>query len=264
MAKRPPDRGSHRDGYCAADGRWRPPRPEGLARLLARAGYGARPRTEAMVRLGRLEVDGQVVTDPGLQITDQSDVLLDGEPLCEAPRRYLALNKPPGSESQVDGVGWRGLAHLLPADAVGLEPAGRLDTRTGGLLLVSNDLDWNRHVCESAALERCYEVLVSGHMTAVVLDVIEAGILLPNRGLFQPHRAELLAQDGNQARVLVALRGDHVRKVRAAFASLLFEVMELTRVSIGPVGLGGIPRGCHRELTEEERRQLTPPPDKGP
>lgn len=262
MAKHPPDRGSHRDGYRAADGRWRPPRPEGLARLLARAGYGARPRTEVMVRSGRVQVDGQVVTDPGLQITAESDVLLDDAPLCEAPRRYLALNKPAGSESQVDGSGWRGLAHLLPADAVGLEPAGRLDTRTGGLLLISNDLDWNRHASESATLERCYEVLVAGHMTTMVLDVIEAGILLPNRGLFQPHRAELLAEDGNRARVLVALRGDHVRKIRAAFASLLFEVMELTRVSIGPVSLGAMPSGRHRELTEDERRQLMPP-DKG-
>jgi 23S rRNA pseudouridine2605 synthase len=263
MAKHPPDRGSSRERYRAVDGRWRPPRPEGLARLLARAGYGARPRTEAMVRVGRVQVDGQVVTDPGLQITGQSDVLLDGAPLCEAPRRYLALNKPAAAESQVDGSGWRGLAHLLPADAVGLEPSGRLDTRTGGLLLISNDLDWNRHASESATLERCYEVLVTGQMNTMVLDVIEAGILLPNRGLFQPHRAELLAQEGSQARVLVALRGDHVRKIRAAFGSLLFEVVALTRVSIGPVCLGAVPRGCHRELTEDERRQLTPPPDKG-
>lgn len=263
MAKHPADRGSSRDGYRAADGRWRPPRPEGLARLLARAGYGARPRTEAMVRQGRLRVDGQVVTDPGLKITRESEVWLDEAPLCEAPRRYLALNKPPNCESQIDGTGWRGLAHLLPADAVGLEAAGRLDTRTGGLLLISNDQDWNRHASESSTLERCYEVEVSGQMNAMVLDVIEAGISLPNRGLFRPHRAELLAQEGNRARVLIALRGDHVRKVRAAFGSLLFEVIQLTRVSIGPVQLGTLPRGRHRDLTEDERQQLAPPPPKG-
>lgn len=263
MAKHPADRGSSRDGYRAADGRWRPPRPEGLARLLARAGYGARPRTEAMVRQGRLRVDGQVVTDPGLKITSESDVWLDQVPLCEAPRRYLALNKPPGCDSQIDSSGWRGLAHLLPSGAVGLEPAGRLDTRTGGLLLISNDQDWNGHVRESTSLERCYEVLVSGQLNAMVLDVIEAGISLPNRGVFRPHRAELLAQDGDRARVLIALRGDHVRKVRAAFGSLLYEVLQLTRVSVGPVGLGALPRGRHRDLTDDEYRQLAPPPPKG-
>jgi len=263
MAKHSADRGSSRDRYRAADGRWRPPRPEGLARLLSRAGYGARPRTEAMVRQGRLRVDGEVVTDPGFKITSESDVRLDEAPLREAPRRYLALNKPPGCECQIDGPGWRGLAHLLPADAVGLEPAGRLDARTGGLLLISNDQEWNRHVSESTTLERCYEVQVSGQMNAMVLDVIEAGISLPNRGLFRPHRAELLDQEGDRARVLIALRGDHIRKVRAAFGSLLYEVLRLTRVSIGPVVLGALPRGRHRDLTDDECRQLWPPPPKG-
>ncbi len=44
--------------YRAADGRWRPPRAEGLARVLAKAGYGARARAADMGRAGRVTVDG--------------------------------------------------------------------------------------------------------------------------------------------------------------------------------------------------------------
>ncbi len=263
MAKRSPQTAIDYDAYRAPDGCWRPPRPEGLARVLAKAGYGARPRAEDLVRSGRVRVNGKVETDPGCKICVDSDLILDGEPLCEAPRRYLALHKPPGCECQVVGAGSRGLGILLPAASVGLEPAGRLDARGGGLLLLSNDLRWNQHVAESDRLERRFEVVVSGQMNSMALDVVRAGISLTNQGAFRPDRVELLVQDGGQARLLVALRGDHARKVRLAFASLLYEVLSLTRVGIGPVELDALARGRHRDLTPDELRQLEPPQEEG-
>ncbi|MEZ4388235.1 MAG: S4 domain-containing protein [Candidatus Krumholzibacteriia bacterium] len=258
MVKHTPARGQNDGAYRAADGRWRPPRPEGLARVLAKAGYGARPRAEALVRSGRVEVDGRAVTDPGVSVTLSSDIRLDGAPLREAPRRYLAVHKPAGVESQLGCGGLRALERLLPPDAVGLEPAGRLDARSAGLLLVSNDLRWNQHVCESENLERRYEVLVRGHMRSGVLDVVQAGISLPSQGAFRPDRVELLGREGEDVRLLVVLRGDHARKVRVAFASLRFDVVSLSRVGIGPVSLATVVRGRARDLTAEERHLLAP------
>lgn len=244
------------DAYRAHDGRWRPPRPEGLARVLAKAGYGARPRTEAICRDGRVTVDGITVTDPGACITRDSVIVLDGAPLVEAPRRYLALHKPPGHECLISGG--RSLERLLPDDAIGLEPAGRLDVRATGLLLLSNDLSWNQHISGSPDLERRYEVVVSGHVSEIQLDVMLAGIVLSGRGTFRPERVELIGESVSESRVLVALRGDHARKVRAAFTSLLLEVTRLTRVGIGAVSLGDLRGGHHRDLTAREQQALMP------
>jgi len=263
MAKQTPDRGVGYHKYRAADGCWRPPRPEGLARVLAKAGYGARPRTVEIVQAGRVQIDGKVVSDPGAAVAPASVVLLDEEPLTEAPRRYLVLNKPSGLECQLRGGGSRDLTHMMPVDAVGLEVAGRMDARNSGLLLISNDLRWNRLVAESELLERVFHVLVTGVVTSLVLDVLRAGINIQNQGTLRPRKVKIVRQADGRALVAVALRGDHARKVRAAFASLRCEVETLTLAEVGPVNVDDLSRGSVRDLSPEEQRQLLPPDARG-
>lgn len=263
MPNKPTDRGDGYQKYRAADGCWRPPRPEGLARLLARAGYGARPRTTQIVQAGRVQIDGEVETDPGAAVSARSEVLLDGVKLCEAPRRYLVMNKPPGVECQIDGSGNRGLALLLPEDGVGLEVAGRMDPRSSGVLLLSNDLRWNRLVAESETLERVFHVLVRGQVTTLVLDMLRGGLTIPSQGTLRPSAVEVVQEQEARTMVAVTLRGDHARKVRAAFSSLRCDVKSVTLVAMGPVTLGSLVRGRLRDLDPDEQRQLLPPDVRG-
>ncbi|MBD3222135.1 hypothetical protein GF314_12940 [bacterium] len=256
-------RASGYGAYRAPDGRWRPPRTEGLARLLARAGYGARPRTSALVRDGRVTIGGEVVTDPGHPVEPDDEVRLDGEILAEAPRLYLVVHKPVGFDCQLHGRDLRSVARLLPDDAIGLEPAGRLDVRTTGILLVSNDLRWNSHVAESSELERRYEVWVSGDVKPMLLDVLRGGISLPGGAPFRPVAIDDLGREGATTRLAVVLCGEHARTIRAAFGSVRCEVTSMARTGFGPVSLGTLGRGEWRVLSDEEVGRLGPPPSKG-
>jgi len=242
--------------YRCADGSWRPPRAEGLARVLAKAGYGARTRTEDLVRAGRVAVDGRVASDPATAVEPGQEIRLDGNLLCEAPRRYVAMSKPSGADCQARrGVG-RSVHDYLPADAVGLEPAGRLDARARGLLLLSNDQWWNTRVAQDPTLERTYEVLVSGTVSTVELDVIRAGMILPSLGSFKPVRADVLAEEDQRTRLVMVLRGGQQRQIRPVLITLRHEVLWLVRTGIGAVTLKGLHPGQWRELTDAEVRQL--------
>lgn len=253
--------GSPWPAYRQADGSWRPPRREGLARLLAKAGYGARPRTEALVRQGRLTVDGRVVRDPGHPVEPESAVRLDGEVLREAPRHYLAMHKPGGVECQPQGGSRNDVGRYLTADLIGLEAAGRVAARSRGLLLLSNDHWWNTLVCANDRLERGYEVLIDGQVGRAELDVICAGMHLPALGHVRADLAVVVGERPEGSVVRVSIRGGHDRQIRASFAAVRRQVLRQVRISLGPVTLHGLDGGQHRALNAAEIRALVGPQD---
>ncbi len=254
-----PDKNRPQREYHCADGSWRPSRPEGLARVIAKAGYGARPRVEAVVRAGRVTVDGVVELDPGRAVDRPHEVRLDGVVLREAPRRYLLLHKPAGVDCQERRHAGRWIGDYLPEDATGLEPVGRLDLRSRGLLLVSNDLAWNDAVSRDHKLERRYEVAVSGTVSSPVLDVLRAGMSVAGQGPFRPMQVEVLVAADDRTRIGLLVRGGHQRLVRTVFTNLRHEVLSIVRTGLGPVTLADLPSGGSRDLKQAEIQRLATP-----
>jgi 23S rRNA pseudouridine2605 synthase len=224
--------------------------------VLAKAGYGARPRAEAIVREGRVRIDGRIVDDPGHPVEPTSEVVLDGARLREVDRHYFLLHKPRGVDCQERRHAGRWLGDLLPDTCVGLEPAGRLDTRARGLLLVSNDLWWNARVAENADLERRYEIVVRGTVRTLVLDLLRAGVTVPSQGTFRPESVRVAGESEQQTTLVIGVRGGHHRQVRAVLTSLRLEIVSLARTGLGPLDLERLAPGDFRELATAEIGQL--------
>lgn len=239
--------------YRGRDGVWLPPKREGLARVLAKAGYGARPRAEALIMAGRLTVDGRVVRDPAQPVTSRSEIRLDGQILCEAVRHYLALNKPAGVDCQPAGSGHlRHVGRYLGGEMIGLESAGRLAISLRGLVLLSNDLWWNTRVCQNAGLVRSYEVFLKGRVNGSELAVIQAGMAQPTRGHFKAETVSVADQREQGTLIALTVKGGHDRQIRSAFTALHREVLWVARTAMGPVTLQGLAGGQHRALTAAE------------
>jgi 23S rRNA pseudouridine2605 synthase len=238
--------------YRSSGGVWRPPRREGLARVLAKAGYGARPRALALVQAGRITVDGHVVRDGGHAVSPQSDIRLDGEILREAVRQYIVMNKPSGIACQQNTNYEHSVINYLPGDMVGLEPAGRLATRARGLVVMSNDLWWNTRVTQNRRLQRGYEVLVSARIGESEFGVLSAGMSLPGHGFFKADAVCLISEQEQGFLVSLKTTGGHDRHIRSAFKALRHEVVRLTRVSLGSVILDGLISGRFRTLSDQE------------
>jgi 23S rRNA pseudouridine2605 synthase len=239
---------------------WRPERPMGLSRALMKAGYGTRRWADAAVAAGRVRVGADVVTDPLRMIAANADVFLDDKPLVRVESVYYAFHKPLRVVCRPeDGPGRRQVQDFLPQEAIGLRTAGRLDARTSGLLLISNDGAWITRVTGAADCEHEYKVQVEGEVSDLQLTVIDAGIVLPGLGTFRPAAVNVLTRGRGRTMLSLTLRGGQARQMRRMLATLRHKVLMVRRERRGGVSLGDRAPGGLRPLTAQEVASFAAP-----
>jgi|GEM_PF-976860 len=234
-------------------GPWKFSRPIGLARALMKAGYGTRKQTAQMIADGRISVDEEVVLNPNLMLEPGSRIFLDEEPLSELKHSYLAFHKPVRTVcSPSDGAEKRLVSDYFPRDIPGLQTAGRLDARTSGLLLISNDRPWNNLVTGSSTLEQEYRFQVAGELTDLEISVMGSGVILPSMGLFKPLSVKVVEILNGRTVVNMVVREGKIRQVRRMLSTLRHKVLLVRRIRVGSIRLGDLPVGGIRHLTPGE------------
>jgi 23S rRNA pseudouridine2605 synthase len=227
------------------------PRRLRLQVFLARAGVASRRASEDLILQGRVTVNGETVRVLGTKAGEGDEVRLDGALLAMENRfHYLALNKPPlylCASSDPEG---RPLAKsLLPQD-IGerLYNVGRLDYRSSGLILFTNDGNFAGRVGHpSGNIEKEYLVEASGAIPDSVLEAFQQGVEIEGE-LFRCRRIERL---GRKSLRIVLVEGKN-REIRRVFSHFHLHPERLQRIRIGPVLLGGLEEGKSRPLTQEE------------
>jgi len=248
-----PDQAAPRGPGAGAPRPWQPPRKMGLARALQQAGWGTRRQTELLVGTGRVSVDDEPCTDPRRAVEPGNIIALDGKPLTTVKFRYFAFHKPARVVcAPSDGPNRRLVAEFLPTDVPGLRPAGRLDGKTTGLLLISNDRAWNAEVAGSAHLEQEYRLQLEGELTDLEVGVLTAGVHLPNLGVFRPLSVRIIERMAGRTVLALVVREGKIRQVRRMFSTLRHKITLLRRVRIGEIRLGDLAAGGLRALTEAE------------
>jgi 23S rRNA pseudouridine2605 synthase len=176
---------------------------------------------------------------------------VDGRAVRQAPRVWLALNKPIGYVvSRGDAERRPTVFDLLPK-VPGLTYVGRLDVMTSGLLLLTTDgAAAHRLTHPRFAVERTYWMRVHGADAGVVRRMLAAPVVVDGR----PVRVvrSRVRPAGPSVEVELTLAEGRHRIVRRLAAALGLKVEWLHRVSYGPVRLGRLPEGRHRALTPRE------------
>jgi len=226
-----------------------------LQKLLAATGAGSRRSCEALIRDGRVSVNGTVAklgdsADPGVDAVE-----LDGEPLHFDKPVYWILNKPKGVLTTLrDPEGRPTVAQLLPRGLGRVFPVGRLDAETEGLLLLTNDGAMAQSLLHpSLGSEREYDVVVRGQLGESARRRIERGVRLDD-GVTAPARVEKLHfdPDAGFTRMRLVLRQGRKRQIRRSLLVVGNPVKKLVRVRMGPIRLGRLARGKARPLRSEE------------
>lgn len=222
-----------------------------LQRALARAGVTSRRKAEALIRAGRVRVDGTVATigssvDPGRQA-----ITVDGRAVRQAPLVWLALNKPIGCvTSRGDPEGRRTVYDLLP-HVPGLAYVGRLDVMTSGLLLFTTDGEAaHRLMHPRFAVERTYRLAVHGAPASAVRASLSAPVPVDGRPV--EARRLRVRPVGKSVELELTLAEGRQRIVRRLMEALGLKIEWLHRVSYGPVRLGTLAAGRCRRLTPRE------------
>lgn len=199
-------------------------------------------------------MNGRTILDPDQWIDLELDrVEFDGEPLRPKARIHLLLHKPAGVLTTYRDPEKRPTVYDLLPDLDGFVfPVGRLDRDTSGLLLVTNDSALAERVMNPAhAIPKTYRIVPSRRLEDQELDRLRRGIPLGD-GPTLPARAER----GEGASFELTIVEGRNRQVRRMVEAVGAEVLELARIAIGSIGVGGLASGSVRELTAEEIASL--------
>ena len=229
-----------------------------LQKLLAASGLGSRRSCEELISSGRVDVDGKTIVELGFCVLPGQKVRVDGQAINLGKRHYFMLNKPEKficTNSDPDGR-LRAI-DLIQESIPGLYPVGRLDMNSAGLLLITNDGELaNRLTHPSYEVQKIYRVHVSGVPTSEIIKKMCDGIYIAE-GKVHADSAKIkqVYKNGTSIIEMVLSEGKN-REIRRILARLGHNVLDLTRIAVGPVKLGKLPKGAYRRLTSAEVRQL--------
>ena len=228
-----------------------------LVKYLAQLGYGSRREVIALLETGRVSrADGGSVD--AASAIDHAALRVDGESLDVPPGTVLMLHKPVGYVCSTRDAG-RLVYDLLPARFRArrplLAPVGRLDRDTSGLLLLTDDGQFNHRITSPRRqCAKVYLVELASDLRGDEASVFASGQLLLNgeREPLAPAQLEVLAP---RAARLTLTEGRY-HQVRRMFASLGNHVLSLHRSAIGGVELGELAPAAWRPLCPAERSRL--------
>jgi 23S rRNA pseudouridine2605 synthase len=229
-----------------------------LQKVLSQAGIASRRLAEKMITDGRVEVDGQLVTELGTRVDpDVSVIRVDGaRVVLDDSLVYLALNKPRGMHSTMsDDRGRPCIGDLVEHRVRGnkkLFHIGRLDADTEGLILLTNDGELaHRLMHPSYEVPKTYLATVAGSVPRGLGKKLRTGIELDDGPAAVDDFAVVDAIPGKTL-VRVTLHEGRKRIVRRLFATAGFPVQALVRTDIGTVSLGEQRPGSIRALRRNE------------
>jgi len=233
---------------------------ERLHKVLAHAGIASRRAAERMIRDRRIRVNGTLVLELGTQVDPARDrIEVDGKPLPkgETAHHYVALNKPLGVVSTAHDPEGRPTVVELAHAPGRVYPVGRLDIDSEGLVLLTDDGELTFRLTHARfGVEKEYQAHVScEEFGEHELERLRNGVMLED-GLARAVRAQLLRSAPGGAVVRVILHEGRQREVRRMLAAVGCAVEHLLRVRIGPLQLGDLQPGQHRELRAREVEAL--------
>jgi 23S rRNA pseudouridine2605 synthase len=238
------------------------PSPIRLNKAIADSGYCARRKADALIAAGKVQVNGQTVVEMGVKVDLSVDrITIDGARLPQTEKFYLAFHKPTGYVTSRQGQGaQKTIYQLIPSAYQSVDPAGRLDQDSSGLLILSNDGHFLNQVTHPRFhWQKVYDIVLDQPLRLEDIQRLEAGILLqPEDKLakmvaVQPHTTQ-------PTQYHVTLNTGYNRQIRRSIEAVGHRIRTLHRIAFGPIALGTLQSGTFRSLSEAERQALLPDP----
>ena len=217
-----------------------------INKYVALASGLSRRQADTAISEGRVRVNG-VAPEVGQEVTTDDNVTLDGLAITPAVKATIILNKPVGYVVSRDGQGSQTIYDLLPPEYQHLNPVGRLDKDSSGLLLMTNDGDLAQELTHpSQQKQKVYEISLDKPLQPLHRQMIQDhGIQLDDgNSQFQVERIA----DGDETNWRITMHEGRNRQIRRTLSALGYEVKTLHRTHFGSYELDNLPSGEFTEI----------------
>lgn len=207
-----------------------------IARILQQQGFGTRAYCTALIESGEVPINGSFCDDPDA-IFDTSDLswTIDGVTWKYRDFYYVLLNKPADYECSQKPKHHKGILSILPSNLRerDVQPVGRLDVDTTGLLLLSDDGQFiHKNTSPKKQVDKVYHATCKHPLTDEMITALKTGVLLHDENeTLKAVDARII--DTENLVLELTLREGKYHQVKRMVAAAGNRVEQLHRVSVG-------------------------------
>lgn len=227
---------------------------ERLQKFIASSGICSRRKAEELIKMGKVEIDGEIVTELGVKVSGKESIIVDGEILKKEDKEYYLLNKPREViTSCSDDKNRKTVVDLIDTDSR-IYPVGRLDYDTTGVLLLTNDGEFaNIMMHPNNKIDKVYIAKIRGIIKGDAINKLKNGVVIDGKKT-EKSRVKLRKTDlkTNSSIVEITIHEGRNHQVKKMFEEVGFEVLKLKRERVGIFTLQGLTSGDYRRLSPKE------------
>lgn len=227
-----------------------------LQKYLSESGVCSRRKAEEYILEGRVRINGRIVKELGTKVSKKDKVTFDNniiEPVSE--KKCIMLNKPSGYVTTTSDEKNRRCVMDLIHEKERYYPIGRLDNKTSGLLLLTNDGELaNNIIHPSKKISKTYTAYLNKPIDDEDVLKLSNGVDI---GDYITKPAKLKILDSEYMIVEIKISEGKNRQIRRMFEVCGYDVKKLHRTQIGNLRLKKeLRRGKYTFLNEREIKSI--------
>ena len=231
---------------------------ERLQKVIANSGICSRRKAEELISLGKVMVNGVVITELGTKVNEKDEIIVNGKILEKEEHVYFLLNKPRGVVTTAsDDKNRTTVVDLINTDKR-IYPVGRLDYDTTGALILTNDGEFaNLMMHPKNEIDKVYLAKVEGIATGKQVKELEQGIVIDNIKLSSSRvKIKRINKEKEESFIELTIHEGKNHQVKKMLASVGLNVIKLTRERIAFLTVDNLNSGEYRKLSNKEISQL--------
>lgn len=232
---------------------------ERLQKIIASSGYTSRRKAEELILDGKVSLNGNIVKELGTKATADDIIIVNGTRILRENKKYYLFYKPEKViTSMSDEKGRKCVNDFFNNVEERVYPVGRLDYKTSGLLIMTNDGKFTNLITHPKnIINKVYIAKIKGYVHDEDIKKLRKGVKVENY-ITSKAGVRIIKNKNKSSNTLVeiTIHEGKNRQVRKMFESLNYTVLKLKRISIEFLNLNGLKIGEYRPLTVHEVKSL--------
>ena len=225
-----------------------------LNKFIAQSGLCSRREADNLILKKQVTVNGKTIKKMGIIIKKTDKVKVDNKNISPEKKIYILLNKPKDYiTTNKDTHNRKIVIDLIKNVKERIFSIGRLDRKTTGLLLLTNDGELSKKLTHpSHKIKKIYSLQINKPITKNDFNKLKEGIEIDNEKI-HINKINIL---NNRKELGIEIHMGKNRIIRKLFESLDYKIIKLDRVMFGPLTKKNLPRGKWKFLDQKELRLL--------